>query len=338
MMRKTVWTILVVFVMLGCSKVDNKTITIEEDLSEAGRDTVDTESLVFWASDTAYSSNPELLLLLDTLYQHVRNDSFPDDVKVEEKWMNEYRSRLCAYYDSHKMGNVGISFYAKADTVLNEGVRLIELDDDWSTMGSIVKYSAEYTFDVLREYGLLSQLLEKVNRTETSDLIYKEWKLYEKMFERMNMIAYGVTHLRYWGGSAVGTSSTWNQLEISKYRREMYQNMLSIVGGGSWDCTDVSLDNAQQQLLDSSKNVVKEIVVNTENNQIDSPFTDEEDAARFKETAEGIELCIDDLSPLLKEWIVLWDKIDSKVNHSGSRHEMKRAASDMLIKWSDIVK
>ena len=34
------------------------------------------ESLVFWAPDTACVMNPELLLLLDTLYQHVRSDEY----------------------------------------------------------------------------------------------------------------------------------------------------------------------------------------------------------------------------------------------------------------------
>ena len=41
--------------------------------------------LVFWTSDTAFTTNAALLLLLDTLYQHVKADGFPSEVKKEEK-------------------------------------------------------------------------------------------------------------------------------------------------------------------------------------------------------------------------------------------------------------
>ena len=61
------------------------------------------------------------MLLLDTLYQHVLADTFPSEVRTEEKWMSEYRLRLCRYFDSHSNGNDTISTFAKADSVLNYG-------------------------------------------------------------------------------------------------------------------------------------------------------------------------------------------------------------------------
>lgn len=62
------------------------------------------ESLIFWAPDTACVMNPELLLLLDTLYQHVRSDEYSTNPRIEEQWMNSFRKRICAYYDRNHDG------------------------------------------------------------------------------------------------------------------------------------------------------------------------------------------------------------------------------------------
>ncbi len=115
-------------------------------------------SRIFWTSDLAYSTGKELMLLLDTLYQHVRSDEFPQEIKKEERWMSNYRRQLCRYYDIHNIGSVTLSSFAKADSVLEEGLRLLKHDSHESTM-EVTLYDAEYTFDRCREYGFLTQLI-----------------------------------------------------------------------------------------------------------------------------------------------------------------------------------
>lgn len=48
----------------------------------------DENSLVSYTSDTILSVNLELVVLLDPLYQRVRNDSISKTVKDEEEWMS----------------------------------------------------------------------------------------------------------------------------------------------------------------------------------------------------------------------------------------------------------
>ncbi len=52
-----------------------------------------TNSLIFWTSDTAFATNAKLMHLLDTLYQHVREDDFPAQAKEEEMWMSGKKER-----------------------------------------------------------------------------------------------------------------------------------------------------------------------------------------------------------------------------------------------------
>ena len=104
------------------------------------------ESLVFWAPDTACVMNPELLLLLDTLYQHVRSDEYSTSAKIEEQWMNSFRKRICEYYDRNHDDQESRSEFEKAELVLEEGARLMEADHDDSNMGMLIRNSTEVTF------------------------------------------------------------------------------------------------------------------------------------------------------------------------------------------------
>ena len=44
-----------------------------------------------------------------------------------------------------------------------------------------------------------------------------------------------------------------------------------------------------------------------------------------------------ELKPIVDEWIVLLDKLDDALTRDGSRHSVERAASYMLMKWASIV-
>ncbi len=289
------------------------------------------EGLVFWASETAFKTNPDLLMLLDTLYQHVRTDSFPSEVRIEEQWMKDYRIRLCAYYDTHSLGSETISIYAKADSVLNEGVRLMELDCLWSTMEMIVNNSTEYTFDRCREYGLLTQLINCCETEEKKDLVYKEWAIYEKMRKKIMNISSNIVYLNCWHGSIAGPWATANYLAISDSRQYMHKTVLNLVKGNGWDCTGVYLKSAECLLFDCCAESMGRIENTIQNDAFGEDAT--EMRQMVKETEEGIQ----ELRSLIEDWINLMDKFDYVLTCDGSRHELERAGSFMLMKWASIV-
>jgi len=291
------------------------------------------DGLVFWASEKAFSTNAELLLLLDTLYRHVRTDSFPAEVRTEELWMCDYRERLCSYYDRHLLGDGGITKNAKADSVLNEGVRLLELDCMLSTMEMIVNNSSELTFDRCREYMLLNQLISNCKSEEAKELVYIEWSLYEKMREKMVIISSHIVSLNYWGGSITGPIQTANYLCISESRRYMYQTTLNIAFGDSWDGTGVYLNNAEQLIFECCAEAMNKVLSQK------PYFREDEKEARqmYDEEVKEAETAIRELQPLVDEWIVLMDEFDYEFTSDGARHSVERAASFMLIKWASIV-
>ena len=330
-MNRIFLSILCVLTLASCKKISQS----KDEYLAAMDDSIQTESLIFWTSDTAYSTNPELMLLLDTLYQHVRADEFPLSAKEEEKWMKAYRLRLCSYYDSHEKDFENMTEYEKASYILDEGTRLVELDGDDSTMGMIVKNSTIYTFDVMREYCLLSRVLGKCNSVETLELFYKEHDLYTQMSKLMASIAVGLARINFWGGSIVGPISTERNLGIIKSRLDMYKTILDITSKDSWESTGVFIENAQQLLLDCSVKAVEDY--SSDMREYLNDEENEEELERYDETVNDTKEAVEELRPLLKEWGILWNNIDEDMTHDGNRHEMERAASNMLVKWASMV-
>ena len=291
--------------------------------------------LVFWTSDTAYATNADLLLLLDTLYRHVRTDGFPSEVKKEERWMSEYRSRLVAYYDAFSEGDDTISQFAKADSVLNEGARLLELDSHWSTMEMVVYNSTVFTFDRFKEYSMLTRIVNSCESDEAKELVYKEWSLYEQMLKKIGIIASNMVSLNNWGGSISGPLSTASYLQISESRRDMYQTILDIVKGDGWDNTGVFPENAERFFFDCCATALNRTI--KEADDFYKEYEGKERSESFDDAIKKTGIEIDELRPIMKEWIVTLDKLDNELTHDSSRHTVERAASHMIMKWASIV-
>lgn len=337
---KKIVVVFLTFVLLGCTIQSNRVNDLKSKISRdaymASLDSTELmDGMIFWTSDTAFSANPELMILLDTLYRHVRTDSFPSDVETELHWMKEYRSLLCALYDANPLGSDSISCFAKADSVLNEGVRLLELGNHWSTMDVVVYNSTIYTFDRFREYNLLSQVLSNCENVEAINLLLQEWALYERMLEKMDPIASNMVCFNYWGGSICGPLGTAAYLGISSSRQEMYKRMLDIMTADGWEDMGVNLINAERFLFDCCNTSIGRIV--KESDEFYSEYEGKEPSAGFNESINETKLMIKELRSIVHEWVDLIDKVDEELTYDGSRYSIERAASYMLMRWASIV-
>lgn len=326
-MKKYIYVLFIVVTLPGCN---NGKVT-RDDYLAAIDDSLQSESLIFWTSDTTFSSKPDLFMLLDTLYQYVQNDSFPSSSKEDEKWMKAYRKRLCEYYDDHYKNGDKLNEYEKVNCVLDEGRRLIESDKDDSTMGMIVKNSIIYTFEKMREYSLLTQMLKQCKSVEIMDLIYKEWDFSSIMSRKMGAIGVEIAELTYWRGSILGPISTERSLEILHSRIDSYQNMLDIISNSSYNMTGVFMNNAIQLLLDCSMKAVND------NSSEMREYLLEEELDEYDTLTITVKKNIKELEPLLKEWSAMLDRIDNEMTNDASRYEVKRAASGMLLEWTSMV-
>ncbi len=296
----------------------------------------DNDCLVYWVSDTVCRTNPELLLLLDSLYQHVRGDEYSEDPRIEEKWMNSYRKRICAYYDKHYKGNEAKSEFEKTDLILKEGVRLVGLGCEYSTMEMVVKNSIEITFARLSEYGLLTQMIRKCKDNETKNLVYQEWEQLEKNRQDMIGIVDGLVRLSYWTGSGGIPIRTERWLDFSDARKIMYQNILTLVDGKTIKDDACYNDDAVEYVTDYLTKAARDIYFSWEKDQNDgSPFMSEKEWKEYQKVAEETEKDINAIRPKLKKWISLWDKLESKLTHNNNQ-KMPLVASKMLVDWANM--
>lgn len=293
------------------------------------------ESLVFWAPDTACVMNPELLLLLDTLYQHVRSDEYSTNPRIEEQWMNSFRKRICEYYDRNHDGQESRSEFEKAELVLEEGARLMEADHDNSGMGMLIRNSTERTFALLSEYGLLTQMIRRCKNNRTRNLLYKEWELFEDIRINMSGIIDGFIFLTYWDGTAGIPLRSERWLDMSDSRRKMYQNILKLESQSLED-EDYYKGDAVEYFFRTISDEATNMIKDWEDDQNDgSPFMNEREFKRYQEVKKETENNIKAIRPKLNEWIKLWDRLEARLTHTNS-HKMRQVASMMLIELARI--
>ena len=98
--------------------------------------------------------------------------------------------------------------------------------------------------------------------------------------------------------------------------------------GDGWDATGVYLSNAERFFFDCCATSVKRI------DEISKEYEGKDPESGYYETIEKTKVAIQELRPLVNEWISLMDKVDEELTHDGSRHSVERAASYMLMKWA----
>ena len=337
---------LLVILLVGCSagsksqmtaqeeKVD--TIIVAEDSIETVEDGGSMHNPEFLFDVELAASNQALVVLIDSLYMHVRGENFPAWLSREEKWMKNYRRMLCEYYDARNTG-VGIaSEYVKTDSVLNEGERMIEKDEDGGTVGMMVHNAALYSITVCREYSLLNEMKELCDDEAVRVLLDKEWDAYNKMYDNALDVACHITIMKYWGGSIIGPLCTYNRTEMAKARVEAFRNVLNVVKREKSANADVDLNGAKDALISFYSDTFDKTYANVKE-WVDEEST-EESKEEFYKTEKQTRQDIKDLPVKINEWIAVLEKLDKALSTKGySRGDVKKAFSKMFMRWKDIL-
>lgn len=336
---------LLVILLVGCSAGSKSQMTTQEEkvdtiiVSEDSIEEVDSSSVCnpeFLFDVELAASNQELVVLIDSLYMHVRGEGFPAKLNREEKWMKKYRRMLCEYYDARNTG-VGIaSEYVKTDSVLNEEERMIEKDEDGGTVGMMVHNAALYSITVCREYSLLNEMKELCDDEAVRVLLDKEWDACKKMYEKALDVACGITVMNYWGGSIIGPLCSYNRNEMAKARVETYRSVLSVVKREKSANADVDLNGARDNLISFYSDTFDKTYANVKE-WVDEEST-EESKERFYETEKQTRQEIKDLPVKINEWIAVLEKLDKELSTKGySRCDVKKVFSTMFIRWKDVL-
>ena len=326
--------------LLGCnhaSKKEKSALGSESDTLCAAKST-STESLSYYTADTIMNINPELVELLEPLYQHAKGSSVLGDVQVEESWMAEYRLDICDYYDRMHSKEDAISDFAKAERVMNEAEQLYMAYQDQGSIGVNIQNNILHSFNVFREYTLLSQMISHCSNPQEKEQIYMEWDSYKQLEEKFFIIITNLANMYNWGGNAGGLIASGSRLQATKARLEMYRALLAIVENSPCEYAGAHKVIAKKKLSDSLDAAVKRAkAVLDEGDEIDSRFMDEEHKQRFIETLEDTKADAKELTQLVPAWKNSMSKSAFFMSHITPDNSVERVVSKMLQEWADIV-
>ena len=221
--------ILLLLIVIGCSKQSNH---YSEDQTLVNRLMADSDSegLPFWTADTIKQTNPELVLIMDTLYRYVRSDNYPSiDLADRRSWMDNYRKQMVAYYDRNHLGPDTISLFDKANAVILAADTLWAIDEDYSTMGMIINEGSEYTRKEFQEFNEFERLISLSNSPEFSQNLEEEFMAWQAVQKRIEVIVVQLNNIFNYDGSIIGVNNSSAYLSILNAHINLYKQDYEIL-------------------------------------------------------------------------------------------------------------
>lgn len=288
----------------------------------------DVESLEFWKADTILKANRELVALISPLYQYIHTGSLSSlTFENDLKWMNEYRKRLCKYYNTNKLGTDTISEYAKADTVIEASRKLWKLDSDDSTMGMNVRNGIEYTRLVFQQFNEYAQLLNICKTEQQRILLKDEITAWYELEELLSKAYTDCTYLKYWGGSCASSASSAGMLKILESHITLYRRDKSILENDfeTWNNQGIYLE------------CVKELPVNCFLIKLKESIYEEENGNDYAELLKTTKKDISELSSRINKWITAHQAWIKETEEYNSEDISEKYLGNILIELSYII-
>lgn len=304
--------------------------TVFEQIAELmmEEECADVESLEFWTADTILKANRELVALISPLYQYIHTDSLSSlTFENDLKWMNEYRKKLCKYYNTNKLGTDTISQYAKADTVIEASRKLWELDSDDSTMGMNVRNGVEYTRLIFQQFNEYAQLLDICKTEQQRKLLKDEITAWYELEELLSKAYADCTFLKYWGGSCTSSASSAGMLKILESHITLYRRDKSILKN------DFEIWNNQGIYLEC----VKELPVNCFLIKLKESIYEEENGNDYAELLRTTKKDIYELSSRINKWITAHQAWIKETDEYSSEAISEKYLGNTLIELSCII-
>lgn len=310
------------------SAVNVDSINSIEDIDST--DSVDLESLLAWVPDSVVIENRQLVMLMDTLYQYVRSDAFClNSLESNKKWMDNYRSQLCRYYDRHHSPVNKMSDYKKADSIICEADILWDKYPDNSTSGEVISKSIKNTRLEFIQYNKFSQIFEMCETREQKQMIKTEFKAWNELDGLLSTIYINFIYLDYWGATMAGPvrNTVLNKIlesHILSYKKELDWFGLDDF---SYEDNSVFVECAINLLLSCCNQALDEYIY-------EEYMEDKEYAKLAKETKARVK----ELPSRVNAWVDARQKWINKM-HSGSWYTPARVQStgETLVKLANII-
>lgn len=322
---------LLILIGIACSKQSNQH-SIDQTLVKQLLAETDPEGLPCWTADTIKKTNPELVLLMDTLYRYVRSENYPSiNLADKRSWMDNYRKQLVAYYDRNHLGPDTVSLYDKANAVILAADSLWAIDNDYSTMGMVVNGGTEYTRRLFQEFNYFEQLVSLSKSPEHTKALEEEFAAWQDLQKVIEEISFNLSSIIYHGGSIRGiingnSSSDILIAHINLYKRDY--GLLTYSPSTSIDY-GVIPEGGRDLLSFCVNGLIKE-------SEDDLNSYEPKDQESLKSDYEALLTASKNLQGTVEKWILARKKIYTFTTDSQSR-EMPLISGEMLVRLSSII-
>ena len=282
------------------------------------------ESIVPWTDDSIKAIYPELVMLIDPLYQFRPTDTLEKDLI----FMTEMRERFCVYYDSVGIWEKTDDEYAKMDSVIDY---IKEIYDNKATSSADMMIASDigYRIDRLRHYGLFQQFIGHRNAAYYH-LQESEWMAWDTLSKTVSSIMGSLVDATYANASGWSTGMTriYGISRIAKAHMSLYER----------DLTLYSLFESSDgyTIVGSYQKPAKQFLISCCQEALDKVLSNE-DAKIDNKDKRQIEKAISNLPVLIDNWINARNAWTEEICCDGTREMFTFSTSQMLIDLGTVI-
>ena len=283
-----------------------------------------TSSIVPWTDESIKTYYPELVMLIDPLYQFQPTGTLEKDLL----FMSETRKRLCAYYDSVGFWRKTNNEYAKADSVINY---ISEFYNSHATSSAdgMISSDISYRIDKLRHYGLFQQLVDHENAAYYH-LLETEWVAWDTLRKAVSVIMGGLVDIAYANASGWSTEMTKinNLGGIADAHMSLYERDLALIS---------FFDSREgYTVVGSYQKPAKQFLISCCQEALNNVLSNEEIKIN-NEDKNQINKAISNLPVLIDDWLKARNAWTEEICCDATRDMFSFSTSQMLIDLGTVI-
>lgn len=284
----------------------------------------DYSSVVPWTDDSIKALYPDLVMMIDPLYQFQPTDTLEHDLL----FMSETRKHFCAYYDSVEVWEKSDDEYAKVDSVIDY-IKKIYDSKATSSADMMIASDIGYRIDRLRHYALFQQFIGHRNAA-FYHLQEAEWMAWDTLNKTVSSIMGGLVDATYANASGWSTGMTriYGISRIAKAHMSLYER----------DLTLYSLFESSDgyTIVGSYQKPAKQFLISCCQEALDKVLSNE-DAKIDNKDKRQIEKAISNLPVLIDNWINARNAWTEEICCDGTRDMFTFSTAQMLIDLGTVI-
>lgn len=281
-------------------------------------------SIVPWTDDSIKALYPDLVMLIDPLYQFQPTDTLDKDLL----FMSETRKRFCAYYDSVGIWKESDDEYAKVDSVINY-IEEIYCGKATSSADMMIASDIGYRIDRLRHYGLFQQFIGHRNAA-FYHLQEAEWIAWDTLAKTVSNIVTSLVDIAYANASGWSTGMTRinNYSRIADAHMSLYERDLALYSffdsSDGYTVVGSYQKSAKQFLISCCQEAYNDVLSNA-------------DVKINNKDRKQIEKSISNLSVLIDNWLKARNAWTEELCCDATRKDFICSTSQALIDLGMVV-